>query len=73
MFGELPDLEHKTAAYLPIHHTGKEEFLLGFTGAAMSDFRRYYVHLMQAELIQGIGRLRANCRGAAKEGQPSSL
>ena len=63
-------MEHKTAAYLPIHHTGEGEFLLGFTGAAMSNFRRYYIQLMQAELIQGIGRLRANCRGGAVEGQP---
>lgn len=73
MFGELVDLEHKTPAYLPVLTTGKDEFLLGFTGAAQADFRRYYVQLLEAELLQGIGRIRHNCRGSMVAEQAERL
>ena len=66
MFGELVDLDHKVPTYVPVIAEGKDEYLLGSTGAAQRDFRRYYLNLLEAELIQGIGRLRANCRGNDK-------
>lgn len=66
LFGELVDLEHKVPAYLPvITNNQKSDFLLGFNGAAQTGFRRYYLHLLEAELIQGIGRLRHNAREAS--------
>ena len=71
LFGELVDLEHRVPAYLPVIASNrKEEFLLGFTGAAQANFRRYYLHLLEAELTQGIGRLRHNVRGEVEADAP---
>ena len=73
LFGELVDLEHRVPAYLPVIASNrKEEFLLGFTGAAQASFRRYYLHLLEAELIQGIGRLRHNVRARLRPTLPSA-